>query len=80
MKMKTRTDSWTFLAEVPVMATAGARPYRHSSVLFPARRLDTHPDRIQREWPRINAKNHLASKRFPLAGIFETFTNPLLLV
>lgn len=52
------------------MSTAQGRPYRHVGVLIPVQSRNDEPDRVAREWPRINS-NHVASKGFILADLIN---------
>lgn len=59
-----------FLLELLIMSTAQGRPYRHVGVLIPVQSRKDEPDRVAREWPRIN-NTHVASKGFILADLIN---------
>lgn len=62
-----------FLVELPNMATAQAKPYRHVGVFLPVQRRNDDPDHVTREWPRIN-NNHVTSKGFILTQLVNTIS------
>lgn len=61
------------------MSTAQSRPYRQLGVFLPVQSRSDHPNRVTREWPRIN-NTHVASKGFLIAGLIGTVNKTTMII